>query len=164
MSPNSILPKEKNEHSSNKKLAEFKASSHGGLANVKLTIPHCNLWSPEEPYLYELEFRLTSDEDTIDLVKSYFGFREIQIDGNKILLNSKNRFLRLVLDQGFYPDGIYTAPSDKGLKSDIEMYELQNISYEYYNVAILYDSRLNYKSNFFVVKALDRGCDSLTFL
>ncbi len=54
-------------------------------------------------------------------VESYAGMRKIHIDGNKIYLNNKPYYQRLVLDQGFYPDGVWTAPSDEALRRDIEM-------------------------------------------
>ena len=54
-------------------------------------------------------------------MKSYFGLRKIAIDGRKILINGKPVFQRLILDQGFYPEGLWTAPSDEALKKDIEM-------------------------------------------
>lgn len=51
---------------------------------------------------------------------SYFGLRSIQLTDKKFLLNGKSVFQRLILDQGFYPDGIYTAPSDEELEKDIK--------------------------------------------
>ncbi|MDB6110525.1 MAG: Beta-galactosidase, partial [Pedosphaera sp.] len=57
----------------------------------------------------------------VDAVASYFGLRKVSIDGRAILINDKSVFQRLILDQGFYPDGIWTAPSDEALKHDIEM-------------------------------------------
>ena len=58
---------------------------------------------------------------TVDKVDAYVGMRKIHIDGTKIYLNNKPYYQRLVLDQGFYPDGVWTAPSDAALKADIEM-------------------------------------------
>ena len=55
------------------------------------------------------------------MVESYFGMRSIAFAGGKLLLNGKPVFQRLVLDQGFYPDGIYTAPSDAALEGDIRL-------------------------------------------
>jgi len=68
-----------------------------------------------------LKFTLSSGSEKIDEMKSYFGLRNIVIDGRRILINGKPVFQRLVLDQGFYPDGLWTAPSDEALKHDIEM-------------------------------------------
>ena len=58
---------------------------------------------------------------TVDEVTSYFGLRTVRIDGLAITLNGKPVFQRLILDQGFYPDGIWTAPSDEALRRDIEL-------------------------------------------
>ena len=80
------------------------------------------LWCPEEPFLYDAVFSLLDgDGNVIDSVKSYFGFRKIHIEGNRFYLNNREIFLRLVLDQGFYPQGIWTAPSDEALEGDIRM-------------------------------------------
>ena len=79
------------------------------------------LWEPGSPFLYDLKFTLYSGKDKLDELKSYFGLRKVVIDGRRILLNGKPVFQRLILDQGFYPDGLWTAPSDEALKHDIEM-------------------------------------------
>ncbi len=79
-------------------------------------------WSPESPFLYSIRYELIDGNDeVIDLVSSYAGLRKIHIEGNQIYLNNQRIFLRLVLDQGFYPEGIWTAPTDADLKKDIEL-------------------------------------------
>jgi len=88
---------------------------------IVLKIPHAKLWSPESPFLYDLDVRLGDDS-----VKSYFGMRKISIgkDEKGILrpmLNNKYVHMHGPLDQGYWPDGIYTAPTDEALKFDIEM-------------------------------------------
>ena len=89
---------------------------------VTLPIKKAKLWSPESPFLYDVEYILKDAEgNVIDQVASYFGMRKIHTDGNKIYLNNQPYYQRLVLDQGFYPDGIWTAPSDEALKHDIEL-------------------------------------------
>ena len=89
---------------------------------VSLEIADPELWGPESPVLYDLELRVTrGDGAEADRVSSYAGLRETHIEGNRIFLNGKPRYLRLVLDQGFYPDGIWTAPSDAALRRDIEL-------------------------------------------
>ena len=89
---------------------------------VSLPIKKAKLWSPENPFLYDVEFILKDAQgNVIDEVASYFGMRKIHTDGNKIYLNNEPYYQRLVLDQGFYPDGIWTAPSDEALKKDIEL-------------------------------------------
>lgn len=89
---------------------------------VSLPIKKAKLWSPENPFLYDVQLILKdASGNVIDEVASYFGMRKIHTDGNKIYLNNKPYYQRLVLDQGFYPDGIWTAPSDEALKRDIEL-------------------------------------------
>ena len=61
------------------------------------------------------------DGEPVDSLSSYFGLRSVGFDGMKFLVNGKPVFQRLVLDQGFYPDGIYTAPTDADLRRDIEL-------------------------------------------
>jgi hypothetical protein len=97
-----------------------------GKANAELDIPIADpkLWSPDHPFLYGLKVSLTGEKATSDTVSSYFGMRKIEIGKvggfNRILLNHEYVFERGPLDQGFWPDGIYTAPTDDALKSDIE--------------------------------------------
>ncbi len=83
-----------------------------------IKIPKPKLWSIGKPNLYNFIFTLM-DKEKLDTVKSYSGMRSIDIKKNKIYLNGKPLYQRLVLDQGFYPKGIWTAPSDKELKNDI---------------------------------------------
>lgn len=83
-------------------------------AALTLSLSQLYLWEAGAGRLYDLE--LTFGEDK---VKSYFGMREIKTEGEKILINGKSVFQRLVLDQGFYPDGIYTAPTEEDLRQDI---------------------------------------------
>ena len=78
------------------------------------------MWSIGKPNLYNFTFTLLNkDKKILDVVKSYGGMRSIEVKKNKIYLNGKPLYQRLVLDQGFYPKGIWTAPSDKDLKNDI---------------------------------------------
>jgi beta-galactosidase/beta-glucuronidase len=87
-----------------------------------LPISEPRLWSPEDPFLYDLTLEvLDSTGAVVDKVESYAGLRKVHIEGNCIFLNNVPIYLRLVLDQGFYPDGIWTAPSDEALKHDIEL-------------------------------------------
>ena len=102
------------------------ASARGTIDHaVELPIPHARLWSPTSPFLYELRAELRDGGQTEDRVQSYFGMRKIAVGKDnegitRILLNG--RFLCQVgpLDQGFWPDGLYTAPTDEALKYDIE--------------------------------------------
>ncbi len=95
-----------------------KAQARVCAGNVVLTIPlsEVHLWEAGQGRLYDL--KLSFGEDQVD---SYFGMREIRLEGERFLINGKSVFQRLVLDQGFYPDGIYTAPSDEALEQDIRL-------------------------------------------
>lgn len=86
-----------------------------------LNLREKRLWEPGTPALYDLKLTLTRGNETVDTLTSYFGLRKVTIDGRRILINDKPVFQRLILDQGFYSDGIWTAPSDEALKRDIEL-------------------------------------------
>ena len=105
---------------SGKKVGEAGTSAHGPIT-FTLGLSDIHPWEPETPFLYDLEFSLKEGGNPVDLVKSYFGLRKIHIQGKKILINNKPIFQRLVLDQGYYSDGIYTAPTDESLRRDIEL-------------------------------------------
>jgi len=78
-------------------------------------------WSPRDPHLYDLDLELLDARGAlVDHLSSYAGLRGLTINGLSIKLNGQTLFQRLVLDQGFYPDGILTAPSDEALQRDIE--------------------------------------------
>lgn len=90
---------------------------------VHFTVPlkDMKLWEIRSPYLYEMEIAFAREKNIEDRIHGYFGMRKIHARGNKIYFNNRPLFLRMVLDQGFYPDGIYTAPSWEDLKRDIEI-------------------------------------------
>ncbi len=87
-----------------------------GTFNIYIPLSEKRLWEPGNGVLYDVKLRFGDDE-----VKSYFGLRKINIDGYKVCINDKPIFQRLVLDQGYYPDGIYTARDDAALINDIEL-------------------------------------------
>ncbi len=91
-----------------------------GNVKIALRLDEVHLWETGKGRLYDLEFEL-SDGDSCDKVKSYAGLREVRLDGYKFLLNGKSVFQRTVLDQGFYMDGIYTAPTEEDLINDIKI-------------------------------------------
>lgn len=90
---------------------------------LHLAIAHPHLWSPDDPFLYTFKATLTRDGRS-DEATSYAGLRSIAIEPiggrNRIVLNGKPTFLLATLDQGYWPDGIYTAPTDDALKFDIQ--------------------------------------------
>ena len=90
-------------------------------AGIQLRDPAVRLWSPADPFLYDLRFQICRKNIVLDEVESYLGFREVRISGNRILLNDKPIFLRFILDQGYYPEGVWTAPDDAALQRDIRL-------------------------------------------
>jgi len=89
-------------------------------AVVRLAVPAARLWSPDDPVLHDLEVRLADGEVELDRVTSPVGLREISADAGRVLLNGEPIPLRGVLDQGYFPGGWYTAPSDAALRADVE--------------------------------------------
>ena len=98
-----------------------------GKPNIIISVPVINakLWSPDHPFLYDLEITLQKDGKNIDELSSYFGMRKISVEEEggfkKLFLNNKFLFQIGPLDQGFWPDGGYTAPTDEALKYDLQM-------------------------------------------
>ncbi|OQB37425.1 MAG: Beta-glucuronidase [Candidatus Hydrogenedentes bacterium ADurb.Bin179] len=97
----------------------IRITGQGTPVGLDLPVPQPRLWSVKDPFLYELELTVLAGDTVLDRVSSYFGMREIEIKGRAILLNGEPVFQRLVLDQGFYPDGIWTAPTEEALENDI---------------------------------------------
>ena len=107
------------------------AASVTGRPNQRIAIPLDNvrLWSPQDPFLYDLKATLRSEEAegaVADEVSSYFGMRKISLGKDRggitrIFLNNQPLFMFGPLDQGWWPDGLYTAPTDEALRYDIEV-------------------------------------------
>jgi hypothetical protein len=97
-----------------------------GPAGAELVLPITNpkLWSPDAPFLYDLQVALQKGGQEVDRVASYFGMRQVALRKDsqglaRIVLNGQPLFQIGTLDQGFWPDGIYTAPTDEALRSDL---------------------------------------------
>ena len=91
-------------------------------ASVTLPADRVRLWAPGDPFLYDLRILLEdADGVTVDQVDSYAGLRCVGIDRNRLLVNGVPVFQRLILDQGYWPDTLMTAPSDDDLVRDIEL-------------------------------------------
>ncbi|HUW19960.1 MAG TPA: glycoside hydrolase family 2 TIM barrel-domain containing protein [Sedimentisphaerales bacterium] len=110
------------------KEAGLKGAKASGGPGQEITVPIKNpkLWSPDSPFLYNLRVVLKDNNGKrADAVRSYFGMRKVAVAKdeagvNRLLLNNKPLFQYGPLDQGFWPDGIYTAPTDEALRYDIE--------------------------------------------
>jgi hypothetical protein len=109
-----------------------KATAVSGTA-LAVPVPRARLWSPDDPYLYDLEVTLLNGKKTVDTVGSYFGMRQVGTkkgaDGKlRIALNNKILFNMATLDQGFWPDGLNTAPTDAGLKFDLQQHKVMGFN------------------------------------
>ncbi|MFT4520034.1 MAG: beta-galactosidase/beta-glucuronidase [Halioglobus sp.] len=96
-----------------------------GLVEVRVSPPDLRLWSPTDPFLYDLDVVLLRDSVSLDRVTSYFGAREVGVATDeegiwRLYLNGEPLFHLGLLDQGWWPDGLYTAPTDEALAFDIE--------------------------------------------
>ncbi|WP_394835508.1 AbfB domain-containing protein [Pendulispora rubella] len=107
--------------------AEVSRASGAVDSEISLPVPNPKLWSPDHPFLYDLTVSLVSGNGTVDRVTSYFGMRSIAlatVDGLlHPVLNGQFVFQIGTLDQGYWPDGIYTAPTDAALKFDIQQHK-----------------------------------------
>jgi hypothetical protein len=93
---------------------------------LRIGVPNARLWSPDDPFLYDLRVTLTEGGRELDRVESYFGMRKVGLARHehgftRIALNGQIVFPLGPLDQGWWPDGLYTAPSDEALRFDVEM-------------------------------------------
>ena len=93
-------------------------------ASTAIRIPDVRLWSPEQPFLYDIEIKLYDNNRVIDEVKSYAAMRKISVERDilgkmRLQLNNEDYFQCGVMDQGYWPDGLYTAPSDEAMQYDI---------------------------------------------
>jgi len=104
-----------------KEAARAEAALASSEVQLTVTVPDVRTWSPEDPALYDLELRLcTGDGQPVDRVGTYAGFRRIETRDGSYRLNGKPFFFASALDQGYYPTGLYTAPSDADLCRDVE--------------------------------------------
>ena len=88
---------------------------------TSVTVDDPKLWSPGSPNLYDATFELIEGDRVVDRVKSYLGFRSVWTGNGKVFLNGRPIFLKMVLDQGYWPDSILTPPSDDAIQYDIRM-------------------------------------------
>ncbi len=103
-----------------KEMGKASAAVNSASTNVVIELAEKHLWECGYGRLYDLKFELAKDGKT-DILNGYFGLREVALTKEKgLVINGKTVYGRFVLDQGFYPDGIYTAPSDEALIFDIE--------------------------------------------
>lgn len=95
-------------------------------ATWEIPLPNAKLWTPDNPFLYDLEITLTENGKLLDHIRGYAGMRKISVGKDdaghlRLLLNNRPLFQFGPLDQGFWPDGLYTAPNDAALRYDLEI-------------------------------------------
>lgn len=78
-------------------------------------------WTPENPNLFDITLTITENRTVLDEIEGYFGMRKVHTEDGMVYLNNKPYYQKLVLDQGYWPEGLLTAPSDEALKLDIEL-------------------------------------------
>ncbi len=100
----------------NDPVGEVSAVVNGNTASAIIKIESPKLWDTQNPNLYTVQISLGEDK-----IKSYFGIRSVAYNDHRLYLNKKSIFGRFVLDQGFYPNGIFTAPCESDLKNDIQL-------------------------------------------
>ncbi len=103
-----------------KEVGKAKSVVRGRECVLTVSLLEKHLWDIGEGNLYDVIFDLSSDGETKDTLRGYFGLRDIRLTREGFYLNGRRVYGRFVLDQGYYPDGIYTAPSDAALTFDIE--------------------------------------------
>ena len=96
-------------------------SAEGGTLSLLVPVSGHHLWDVGQPNLYDARVTLRQGDTVLDSLQCYFGLRSVRLDGMRFLLNGRPVFQRLILDQGFYPEGVYTAPTDEALKRDIQL-------------------------------------------
>ena len=103
----------------------LKLINNNGARSIFLNDFHVHdegrLWSPEHPNLYDVVFRLKDDSTVLDEVSSYFGMRKVSVENGKVMLNNRPYYMKLILDQGYFPDGLLTPPSDDAIRKDVEL-------------------------------------------
>lgn len=102
-------------------VAEQRAPVESARATLNLPITPLHLWSPDAPHLYDVTLQVVQGEAVIDHIVSYAGMRKIAIEDGQIMLNNQPCYMRLVLDQGYHPDGLLTFPSDEAIRRDVEL-------------------------------------------
>ncbi|MBO5882911.1 MAG: beta-galactosidase [Clostridia bacterium] len=101
-------------------VGEAKTKIFDRAVKFTVSLSEKHLWDIGEGNLYDVVFELSMGGEKKDTLKGYFGLRDVRLTKEGFYLNGRRIYGRFVLDQGFYPDGIYTAPSDEALVFDIE--------------------------------------------
>ncbi len=102
-------------------VARAQAASDGPRVAAAARVGDPALWHPASPNLYDVTFELRQGDTMVDRVKSYFGFRSVDTGNGRVFLNGRPVYLKMVLDQGYWPDSTLTPPSDEAIQYDIRL-------------------------------------------
>lgn len=93
---------------------------NSAAARLFIRIPDAKRWCPDNPHLYDIKVRLRKDEHVFDEITSYIGMRSVSLRDGRIILNDEPIYLKMVLDQGYWPESYLAAPSDDAIREDVE--------------------------------------------
>jgi hypothetical protein len=102
-------------------VASVRKPTRNGSARLFVRVPDAKTWSPDAPHLYDLRVRLVQNGEVIDQVGSYAGMRSVELNGGHLYLNGEPIYLKMVLDQGYWPESYLAAPSDEAIRRDVEL-------------------------------------------
>jgi beta-galactosidase/beta-glucuronidase len=97
------------------------ATAEGPRAALSLIVADPRAWDPGRPNLYDVTFELKDQDRVLDRVQSYYGYRKVTAENGRVYLNGRPTYLKMVLDQGYWPESTLTPPSDAALQYDIKM-------------------------------------------
>jgi Glycosyl hydrolases family 2, sugar binding domain/Glycosyl hydrolases family 2, TIM barrel domain/Glycosyl hydrolases family 2/Domain of unknown function (DUF4350) len=99
-----------------------------GRFNATIPVSKVKLWSPESPSLYRVRYELLQGTKVLDTVDSYLGFRSIGIANDRVTVNGRPVYLKLLLDQGYWPESILTPPSEEAILKDIDFVQMMGFN------------------------------------
>lgn len=101
--------------------SQMEAPCPDGKVSIVFRLNDQELWSPERPQVYDLSIEVLAGSKVLDRVSSYFGQRKISVQGGHVFLNNSPYYLKMVLDQGYWPESLLTPPSEEAILYDIKM-------------------------------------------
>lgn len=102
-------------------VATGQASNENNRVALTLAVADPRLWNVNQPNLYDVTFELRSGTTVLDRVNSYYGYRQVTAENGRVFINGRPIFLKMVLDQGYWPESTITPPSEEAIKFDIQV-------------------------------------------
>lgn len=102
-------------------VASGEAASEGPRAGLSLGVADPRLWNVGQPNLYDVTFELRNGQQVLDRVQSYYGYRQVTSENGRVYINGRPTYLKMVLDQGYWPESTITPPSDEAIQYDIRV-------------------------------------------